>query len=259
MLTAAQRLDENPCRPRHFRPPPPCAPVVSDERAAARLETCRSRLVMAAALFAVVFLAVVVRLADVVLLAPAGESHAGGRPGHPFVPPPPPPQRADILDRNGRLLATTLDSPSLYADPRLIANSDETAHALLTVFPELDPAELKTKLSAIKSFVWLKRRLTPNQQWAVNRLGIPGLNFEHEVRRVYPFGDLAAHVIGFCGIDNKGLAGIERALDTTVKTSREPVQLSLDARVQFILHEELAKVMADFTAKGTTAASCRRT
>src|SRR4029077_17594456 len=82
------------------------------------------------------------------------------------------------------------------------------------------------------------------------RLGGPGLNFDHEERRVYPYGDLASHVVGFCGIDNNGLAGIERALDETVKSSAGPMQLSLDSRVQFIVHDELAKVISDFSAKG---------
>ena len=246
-MPAPQRLDENPCRPRHFRPPPPCAPVVTDERQAALIDTCRTRLVAAAALFAVVFLVVALRLVDVALLTGvSAESHAG-RP-RPAVAPPPP--RADILDRNGKLLATTLDSPSLYADPRQIIDPREATRAIASVLPQLDPAETYAKLTSGKSFVWLKRRLTPRQQFEVNRLGIPGLQFEHEERRVYPFGDLAAHVIGFCGIDNSGLAGIERALDTKAKGSGGPIQLSLDARVQFILHEELARTIADFGAKG---------
>jgi cell division protein FtsI (penicillin-binding protein 3) len=247
-MLSAQRAVENPCRPRHFRPLPPCAPVIADEREAAQIETTRSRLVMTAALFAVVFLVLVLRLADIALLTePPGETHSA-RAHTPATLPPPP--RADIIDRNGHLLATTLDSPSLYADPRLVQNSAEATRAILTVFPHLDAIELRNKLSSGKSFVWIKRRLTPKQQFEANRLGIPGLNFQHEVRRVYPYGDLASHVVGFCGIDNNGLAGIERALDSTVKSSHEPLQLSLDARVQFILHQELAKVVADFTAKG---------
>ena len=116
--------------------------------------------------------------------------------------------------------------------------------------PGLDAGEVYGKLSSGKSFVWIKRRLTPRQQYEVNRLGIPGLQFEHEERRIYPFGDLAAHVVGFCGIDNNGLAGVERALDKRVKSSPGPIQLSLDARVQFILHDELTKVIRDFSAKG---------
>jgi cell division protein FtsI (penicillin-binding protein 3) len=247
MMRSPQRIEENPCRPRHFRPPPPCAPVVTDERATALLETCRTRLVATAALFAVVFLVVTLRLAEIVLIS-------GGSAASPIsrVRPvaPPVPMRADIIDRNGRLLATTLDSPSLYADPRQIIDADEAVRAVISVLPQLNPAELRAKLTSGKSFTWIKRRLTPRQQYQLNRLGIPGLQFEHEERRIYPFGGLASHVVGFCGIDNVGLAGIERALDGAVKGKTGPIQLSLDARVQFILHEELAKVIADFTAKG---------
>lgn len=243
-MLAAQRIDENPCRPRHFRPPPPCAPVV-DGRAAAQLETCRSRMVAAAALFAFVFLVVVLRLAEVVLFT-GGESHAGRA----HIPASPLPVRADIVDRNGKLLATTLESPSLYVDPRQILDPAAAAQALLGVLPGLNPAELRGKLASGKSFVWLKRHLTPRQQYEVNKLGIPGLQFEHEERRVYPLGDLTSHVVGFCGIDNNGLAGIERGLDKTMRGNGAAIQLSLDARVQFILHEELAKVVGDFSAKG---------
>ena len=242
-----ERLDENPCRPRHFKPPPPCVPVATDERAAVLLETCRSRLVMTAALFAIVFVVVALRLAEIVAFASTGaEPHAGrARPVSTPVP-----VRAEILDRNGALLATTLDSPSLYADPRQILDPGDATRALSTVLPQLNAAEARAKLGSGKSFVWLKRQLTPKQVYDVNKLGIPGLQFEHEERRVYPFSDLAAHVVGYCGIDNNGLAGIERALDGKTKASRQPIELSLDARVQFILHEELAKVVSDFSAKG---------
>ncbi len=211
------------------------------------LETCRTRLVATAALFAFVFVVVALRLVEIVLLSGgAAESHVGRI----RAVAPPSPVRADIVDRDGRLLATTLDSPSLYADPRQILDVGEATRAITSVLPDLDPAELHAKLTSNKSFVWIKRRLTPRQQYEINRLGIPGLQFEHQERRVYPFGDLAAHVVGFCGIDNNGLAGIERALDSRVKSNGGPIQLSLDARVQFILHEELNKVIDDFSAKG---------
>ena len=246
-MQATNRLDENPCRPRHFRPPPPCAPVVTDERAAALLETCRSRLVMTAALFALVFVVVAFRLAEIVAFAGTGAEPHAARSRSVATPVP---VRADILDRNGALLATTLDSPSLYADPRQILDPAEATRALLTVLPQLNTGEVQAKLSSGKSFIWLKRHLTPKQVYDINKLGIPGLQFEHEERRVYPFSDLAAHVVGYCGIDNNGLAGIERALDGKTKASRQPIELSLDARVQFILHEELAKVVRDFSAKG---------
>jgi cell division protein FtsI (penicillin-binding protein 3) len=249
-MLAAQRIDENPCRPRHFRPPPPCEPVVADERQAALLDTCRNRIVATAGLFILVFLLIGLRLVGIVALAGPNTEVQVAKIRPPAPSAPPPPVRADILDRNGKLLATTLDSPSLYADPRLILDAGEAAKAILTVLPQLNPTELQAKLSSGKSFVWIKRQLTPRQQYEINRLGIPGLQFEHEEKRVYPFGDLASHVVGFCGVDNNGFAGLERSLNKQVRDRGGPVQLSIDARVQFILHEELQKVITDFTAKG---------
>jgi cell division protein FtsI (penicillin-binding protein 3) len=250
-MLAAQRLDDNPCRPRHFKPPPPCAPVVGDERANQLLETCRTRLLAAAALFAFVFLVVVLRLTEIVLLAGgAAESHIGRLP----QAAPPPAARADIVDRNGALLATMLPKPSLFANSKALLaagqDPDEAAGKLAALLPEKTPGEIRAKLVSSKSFVYLKRSLTPRQQYAINRLGIPGLDFTPEERRFYPYGDLAAHVVGYCGIDNEGLAGVERGLDAAVKGRREPLELSLDARVQFILREELGRVVGEFGAKG---------
>src|SRR5436305_6103752 len=246
MMATPLLAEDNPCRPRHFRPPPPCAPVVTDAKASQLIETCRARLVAAAALFAVVFVVVALRLVEIVAFAGAtAESHAGR-----VRPPAPLTGRADIVDRNGALLATTLDTPSLYADPRQIIDAAEAGRALTAVLPELDPKDVYAKLTTGKSFVWLKRRLTPRQTYAVNKLGIPGFQFEHEERRVYPFGEVAAHIVGYCGIDSNGLVGIERAFDKTAKSRREPLQLSLDSRVQFVLREELAQVVKEFSAKG---------
>ncbi|HYU13679.1 MAG TPA: penicillin-binding protein 2, partial [Stellaceae bacterium] len=250
-MLAAQRPDDNPCRPRHFKPPPPCAPVIGDERANQLLETCRTRMLAAAALFAVVFLVVVLRLAEIVLMAGgAAESHVGR-----ILPvAPPPPARPDITDRNGELLATMLPKPSLFVNSKALLaagqDPDEAAGKLAAVLPEKAPAEIRAKLVSGKSFVYLKRSLTPRQQYAINRLGIPGLDFTPEERRFYPYGDLAAHVVGYCGIDNEGLAGVERGLDAAMKGRRTPVELSLDARVQFILREELTRVVSEFSAKG---------
>ena len=124
-MLASQRIEENPCRPRHFRPPPPCAPVVADERAAALLDTCRTRLVATAVLFAFVFLVVALRLGEVALLpGSSAESHAGRIQRPPAAPLP---ARSDIVDRNGRLLATTLDSPSPGVISRWSNNSADSS------------------------------------------------------------------------------------------------------------------------------------
>src|SRR5262249_43391049 len=162
----------------------------------------------------------------------------------------PAPSHADILDRNGNVLAATLDSPSLYANPKQIVGATEAANKLVRAFPTLGAAEVYAKLNSGKSFVWIRRHLTPAEQYDVNQLGIPGLDFEHEERRVYPDGGLTSHVVGYTGIDNAGFAGVERGLDGVLRGRREPLELSLDLRLQYILHEELQRVIDDFTAKG---------
>jgi cell division protein FtsI (penicillin-binding protein 3) len=160
------------------------------------------------------------------------------------------PSHADIVDRNGNVLAATLESPSLYANPKQIVDVTEATRKLLRVFPDLRAPEVYAKLTSGKSFVWIRRHLTPLEQYEVNQLGIPGLEFEHEERRVYPDGSLTSHVVGYAGIDNAGFAGVERALNEELKERREPLRLSLDLRLQYVLREELQHVIEDFTAKG---------
>src|SRR5262249_50706597 len=113
-MLSAQRLDDNPCRPRHFKPPP-CAPVVADGAAAQFLDTTRNRLLLMAALFALIFVVVAGRLVDVVELGAATNE---ARVARSHLVTAPPPVRADIVDRNGTLLATNLDSPALYVDSK---------------------------------------------------------------------------------------------------------------------------------------------
>ena len=158
--------------------------------------------------------------------------------------------RADIVDRNGVLLATTLATPSLYANPKAVIDSRGAAHQLVQVLPDLNEGEVFAKLTSDKSFVWLKRQLTPRQQDAVNRLGIPGLEFQDEDKRIYPDGNTLAHVVGYTGIDNKGLAGIERGFDDVLRGRHEPLALAIDLRVQAILRDEILGAMTEFTAIG---------
>jgi cell division protein FtsI (penicillin-binding protein 3) len=242
-MVAVPQYDDNPCRPRHFKPPP-CVPVVPDGPARRAIDGCRSRMFVASVLFAAAFAVIGLRLTEVSLWPAASALPRVVRPAATT------PVRTDIVDRNGRLLATMLDSPSLYADPREVLDAADATNKLLTALPDLDRSAVYLKLSSHKSFVWLKRHLTPPEEYAVNRLGIPGLEFEHEERRVYPYGRLAAHVVGYVGIDNDGLGGIERGLDGVIKGRTEPLRLSIDIRLQYILHEELKRVVDDFTAKG---------
>ena len=245
-MSAVHQFDNNPCRPRHFKPPP-CVPVVPDGPARRALDGCRTRLLVAGAAFILLFAVIAGRLVQVTLLPGAVTVPHIAR----FNPtPPPPPGRADIIDRDGRLLATTLDTPSLYANPRQIVDPAEVTSKLVATLPGLNRAELFAKLTSAKGFVWVRRRLTPDQEYAVNQLGIPGLQFAHEERRVYPYGSLLSHALGYTGIDDNGLAGIERGLDDQLRGRQEPLQLSIDLRLQYILREELQRVVDDFTAKG---------
>ena len=211
---------------------------------AAALETSRNRLVVAGILFAAGFLAVAARLVDVAFIGPAQQPHLAGGAGTT------PARRADITDRNGVLLATSLATASLYANPRKLMDVEEAVEKISGALPDLDRGELRAKLTADTSFVWIRRNLTPRQQYRVHRLGLPGLDFRREARRVYPHGSLAAHVVGFTGIDGEGLAGVERSQDARLRRGRESLGLAIDSRVQQILRQELAAQMAHFDALG---------
>lgn len=240
--------DPNPCRPRHFKPET-CGPAAQEGPERQLLETSHTRLIITGALLCLAFVVIGARLVEVAAFK-AGDAHiARSLPATHVVV-----GRADIIDRNGALLATTLETPSLYADPKIVLSAREgaqaAAHKLVQVLPDLNEAEVYQKLTSDKSFIWLKRQLTPRQQDAVNRLGIPGLEFQDEDKRIYPQGDLVAHVVGYAGVDNKGLAGIERSFDEPLRSSPQPVQLAIDLRIQAILREETLRQMTEFKAEG---------
>lgn len=158
--------------------------------------------------------------------------------------------RADIVDRNGVLLATSLKTASLFADPVRLNDPEGAARDLAELFPDLSFEELRKKLQSKKRFVWIRRNLTPKQQYAAHRLGYPGLEFRNEYRRVYPHGNLFAHVLGYTDIDNKGLAGIEKSHEAELIEAAAPLTTTLDVRIQSILHDALSASMADFSAEG---------
>lgn len=160
--------------------------------------------------------------------------------------------RADIVDRRGEILATDLRGASLFADARVIWDPAEAARELARVIPGLDAETVTRRLSSRQAFVWIKRNIPPAQQMAVRELGLPGLHFREEPRRVYPNGRTASHVLGYVNVDNHGLAGIERGIEDTIIERRNKggsVELSLDLRVQHALEDELASAMARFQAK----------
>ena len=122
--------------------------------------------------------------------------------------------RPPILDRNGLEMAVDIRVPSLFAEPRRIIDIEEAVTKLRTVLPDLDESWLRSRLTGDKGFVWLRRELTPAIEEQIMRLGIPGIDFITESKRFYPAMNEASHVLGSTNVDNQGIAGIERHMDT---------------------------------------------
>ncbi|MGE6781201.1 peptidoglycan D,D-transpeptidase FtsI family protein [Ensifer adhaerens] len=224
---------------------------------AGRRNQARQRVGILIVGFAVVFLVVGGRLVQYGFAEPADTASIGGG-AHVIA------ARPDIVDRNGHLLATDLNTMSLYAEPRKIVDADEVVEKLATVIPNLDWRDTHRKLQSGSAFQWLRRQLTPKQQSDILALGIPGIGFRPEKRRFYPGGVTASHILGHVNVDNQGLAGIERYLDQqgfadlravglTSNASLEPVRLSIDLRVQNIVREVVANAMTAYQAEAAGA------
>ena len=121
--------------------------------------------------------------------------------------------RPDLLDRNGEILATDVKTMSVFAEPNRIIDKDEAVELITAVLPDVDAKELRERLGSKKGFVWVKRQITPKEQAEIFHLGLPGVGFLPENKRVYPNGPIGAHVIGYVDKDNVGIAGMEKYLD----------------------------------------------
>jgi cell division protein FtsI (penicillin-binding protein 3) len=225
-----------------------------------RVDKSTGRLAFVGFVFAALFVVIAGRLA-MIALVPDSASSFGREAGREIAA-----ARPDILDRNGEVMATDVKVVSVFADPRKVVDKDEAVELLTAVLPDLNARELRQKLGMRRGFVWIKREITPKQQAEVHRLGIPGVGFLPENKRVYPNGVAGAHVLGFANIDNAGIAGIEKYIDgqglkdlngagfAISSEDLKPVQLSLDLRVQHALRDELVKAMAKFRAKAAAGA-----
>ena len=210
------------------------------------LELAKLRLLVLGGLFALCCLVVVLRLTELAVFSHSGEADRPEATAAISAIA----SRANILDRNGNLLATSLETASLYADPAKIIDPKDAAMHLVDVFPDLTYGEVLQKLQSEERFVWIKRDITPRQVYDVQLLGIPGLDFKHGDTRIYPFGPSTVHVVGFTNIDGHGMAGIERSFNSLLTTNDKPLELSLDVRLQHIMRRELAQAIQDFTGIG---------
>jgi len=211
-------------------------------------ETARQRIVIASMIFAMAFVAVGLRMSYVSLLRDGAEptERVAARGGSIQS------ERADIVDRNGVVLATSVPVMSAFVNPRLLLDPQDAARKIVSALPDLKYDDVREKLEGDKTFVWIKRGLSPREHDKVNRLGIPGLEFQAEERRIYPQGTAAAHILGYSSVDNAGLAGVERFFDQQLQ-SGETVQLAIDLRLQRMVEREIAAAVKKFSAIGATA------
>lgn len=242
--------------------PPDAAPptkavrlVAADLAHRAALEKTRSRLLLTALGFALLFIAVVIKLADATILRPI-LPHRPLRPIAELFDTPkeatagPPIHRAMITDRNGVILAVSLPTAALYANPHEMVDEVEAARRLKKAVPRFDADELTRRLASAKQFVYLARQITPREELAINSLGIPGIYFEPTEKRRYPMGRTAAQVLGGVDIDEHGVAGVEHFFDQRLRENARALRLSIDVRVQAVVRDELSQAMAEFHAIG---------
>jgi cell division protein FtsI (penicillin-binding protein 3) len=223
------------------------------------LSKSSGRIRIAAVAFAALFLVFVGRLA---YFGAKPEQHSVRREASEAISA----ARPELVDRNGEVLATDIKVMSVFAEPRNIIDKDEATELITAVLPDVNASELRAKLGSRKGFIWIKRGVTPQQQQEIFRLGLPGVGFLPENKRVYPNGPLGAHVLGFTNSDNNGIAGVEKYLDgqglsdlhdagfNLAPENLKPVALSLDMRATHALRDELVHGMERFQAKAAAAA-----
>lgn len=173
-------------------------------------------------------------------------------------------QRADIVDRHGRILATNFETHSLYAQPPQMVDPVAAAEGLAEIFPDLKKERLVKDFTGSRKFLWIKKRISPEQQQAVHDLGEPGLLFGPREMRLYPNGHLAAHVLGGASFGREGVnaaevigvAGVERQFDGYLRdpgNGDRPLALSLDLTIQSAAESVLSGGMKLMNAKGATS------
>lgn len=157
-------------------------------------------------------------------------------------------KRANIVDRNGTVIAVNIPTASVYAHPKQIMDPEDAARSISMILGLEDYRPLLAKLKSGRSFVWIKRHIMPDEQQKIHNLGLPGIYFARDERRFCPHGALFSHVLGHVDVDGNGVSGVE--LKQNDELSTHDVQLTLDARVQYVAKVSLQKAVAMHQARG---------
>jgi cell division protein FtsI (penicillin-binding protein 3) len=251
-------------------------PRGSDPRGSGWRGTVRRRALVAAALFAAWAVAIAARLVVLQVVDHAALVERARRQHLRTVTAPA--RRGQILDRHGRTLAVSADAETIYAVPAEIAEPDRVADALCGALGDCSAAErdaLAERLRGSRAFAYVRRQVSPDVAARVAALKLDGVGFLKESRRYYPKRELAAHVLGYVGVDNVGLDGIEAVYNEVVRgrdgriliqvdarrhalsswvdrppTAGDDIELTLDQTLQFAVERELEAAVAEHRAAG---------
>lgn len=194
--------------------------------------TMRSRLIVCAAVFVLWTVGIEARLIYLQVVAHTQMNALADRQHLKTVKPAA--KRGEILDRNGRVLAYSVDADTIAADPAEVKDAAGTARLICRALDACDAAKQKSLLARLKGggrFAYLERQVSPEAARRVRSLELPGVTIFKESRRYYPKMQLAAHVLGYVGIDNVGLAGLESAFDSRIRGREGRILLQEDGRV----------------------------
>lgn len=225
--------------------------IIVDGILSGALDVCRNRLLFSVSLFVIFYLVICLRLFELTTLTNHETRHTyqAGNTSLDI-------NRGNIVDRQGVVLSTNLETSSLFINPKKIIDPEGVATSLAAYFKDLNYKDLlKNCSNKLKSFIWVKRNLAPSVRKAVHEMGMPGVYFKDEQKRFYPHSNVASHLLGFVGVDGRGLTGLEKHFDSKLienSHTNAQLQLSLDMRVQDTLHGELLRNMDRFKAKGAS-------
>jgi len=228
--------------------------ILFDEENSGAVNVCRQRMLFAISVFLLIYVVIAIRIFEVCLVNGIRISRFADDYSESEIYHGVPIARADITDESGTIIATSLPTVNLYANPKNVRNAEDVAEKLSFLFPEIGYDELLAKLTRRKtSFSMIKYNLSPAQQKEVNNLGIPALEYQKSEKRVYPHKNLFSHIIGYTNIDNLGLAGLEKSMHKRLTESSKPLQLTINMGVQDTIREELLRAVTEFKAEGATA------